>query len=110
MKSGHAQAMCSKPYTSTGHLTPFHLKHLEQEIYASFFATFYACTNHRLTVMGIQSASFYAGTLSAWYIWGALGLYPLAATKLYFVGSPCVEKATIHLHNGECVGTIMMGQ
>lgn len=39
----------------------------------------------------------YIGTLSAWYVWGALGLYPLSGTKEYFVGSPAVEKATIHL-------------
>ncbi len=30
-------------------------------------------------------------------MWGALGLYPLTGTDLYFVGSPAVDKATITL-------------
>lgn len=44
--------------------------------------------------------SVHVGTLSAWYVWGALGLYPLSGTEFYFVGSPAVEKATIHLDHG----------
>ena len=40
------------------------------------------------------------GTMSAWYVWGALGLYPLTGTDKYFIGSPAVERATINLHDG----------
>ena len=40
------------------------------------------------------------GTMSAWFVWGALGLYPLTGTTTYFVGSPAVEKATVHLPSG----------
>lgn len=38
--------------------------------------------------------------MSAWFVWGALGLYPLTGTTTYFVGSPAVEKATVHLPSG----------
>ncbi len=38
------------------------------------------------------------GQMSAWYVWSALGLYPLnPAGGVYQIGSPLVEKATIHL-------------
>ena len=45
-------------------------------------------------------AIYVLGTLSAWYVWGALGLFPLPATSTYFIGSPAVKKAVIHLSNG----------
>jgi predicted alpha-1,2-mannosidase len=38
------------------------------------------------------------GQTSAWYVWSALGLYPVnPASGLYVIGSPLVEKATINL-------------
>jgi predicted alpha-1,2-mannosidase len=38
------------------------------------------------------------GQISAWYVWSALGLYPLnPASGRYIIGSPLVEKATIRL-------------
>lgn len=38
------------------------------------------------------------GQISAWYVWSALGLYPLnPASGVYVIGSPLVEKATIRL-------------
>ncbi|EGD79581.1 hypothetical protein PTSG_10430 [Salpingoeca rosetta] len=40
------------------------------------------------------------GTLSAWYVWAAVGLYPLAGTDLYFIGSPVFEHVTLHLPGG----------
>ena len=42
-----------------------------------------------------------AGTMSAWYVWTALGLYPLTGTDTYLIGSPVVNKATIKLLKGE---------
>ena len=48
----------------------------------------------------LSSPSSCAGTLSAWYVWGALGLYPLTGTTQYFVGSPAVDRATITLPKG----------
>jgi predicted alpha-1,2-mannosidase len=41
------------------------------------------------------------GEMSAWYIFGALGFYPLQmGSPDYAVGSPLFTKATIHLENG----------
>ncbi len=41
-----------------------------------------------------------AGTLSAWYIFSSLGIYPIAGTTIYQLGSPLFESAEINL--GEC--------
>ena len=40
------------------------------------------------------------GTLSAWYVFSALGFYPDAGTDRYRIGSPCVNGATLTLGNG----------
>jgi predicted alpha-1,2-mannosidase len=38
------------------------------------------------------------GQVSAWYVWSALGLYPVnPANGIYVIGSPLVQKAVIHL-------------
>ena len=38
------------------------------------------------------------GQISAWYVWSAIGLYPVnAASGIYVIGSPLVRKAVIHL-------------
>ncbi len=42
------------------------------------------------------------GQMSAWYIFTALGFYPLApGSETYQLGSPAVKKAVIHLENGK---------
>ncbi len=38
-----------------------------------------------------------AGTLSAWYVFSALGFYPVAGTDIYQVGSPLFKTASIRL-------------
>lgn len=43
------------------------------------------------------------GTLSAWYIFSALGFYPLAGSDLYLIGSPLFDKAVVHLKGGDLV-------
>jgi len=41
------------------------------------------------------------GETSAWYIFSALGLYPLQVGSPYYaIGSPLFTKATVHLENG----------
>lgn len=41
------------------------------------------------------------GQMSAWYIFSALGFYPMSpGSTLYSIGSPLVKSATIHLENG----------
>lgn len=37
------------------------------------------------------------GTLSAWYVFSTLGLYPIAGTTKYELGSPLFDRATIDL-------------
>jgi len=38
------------------------------------------------------------GQVSAWYVWSAMGLYPVnPASGIYVIGSPLVQKANIHL-------------
>jgi predicted alpha-1,2-mannosidase len=42
-----------------------------------------------------------AGQMSAWYIFSALGFYPVSpGNTLYALGSPLVHKATIQMENG----------
>ncbi len=42
------------------------------------------------------------GQMSAWYIFSALGFYPVApASGEYAIGSPLVKAATIRLENGK---------
>jgi predicted alpha-1,2-mannosidase len=51
-----------------------------------------------------------AGTMSSWYLWSSLGIYPLAGQPLYFIGSPLFTLLRIHLPGGktfsiEAIGT-----
>ena len=41
------------------------------------------------------------GTLSAWYVFSAMGFYPIAGTDRYWIGSPCIDGASITLGNGK---------
>ncbi|MBR4766676.1 MAG: glycoside hydrolase family 92 protein, partial [Clostridia bacterium] len=41
------------------------------------------------------------GTLSAWYVFSALGFYPIAGTEKYYLGSPNINSAVIKLENGK---------
>ena len=44
------------------------------------------------------------GQTSAWYVFSAMGFYPVApATDQYVIGAPLFKKTTIHLKNGEKV-------
>lgn len=38
-----------------------------------------------------------AGTMSSWYVWNAVGLYPNAGQDFYYVGSPIFNRAEIDL-------------
>ncbi len=43
-----------------------------------------------------------AGQMSAWYLFSALGFYPVCpGTPYYIIGSPSFEEATLHLENGK---------
>jgi predicted alpha-1,2-mannosidase len=42
------------------------------------------------------------GQMSAWYVWSAMGMYPMnASSGKYLFGTPMVDKATIKLPNGK---------
>lgn len=41
-----------------------------------------------------------AGTMSAWYVWNAIGLYPNAGQSFYYIGSPIFRRAEIELEGG----------
>ncbi|OKL40335.1 GH92 family glycosyl hydrolase [Pontibacter flavimaris] len=42
------------------------------------------------------------GQMSAWYLFSALGFYPVApGSEQYAIGSPAVKEASIHLENGK---------
>ena len=42
------------------------------------------------------------GQMSAWYIFSAMGFYPVTpASNQYIIGTPLLEKATINLENGK---------
>lgn len=41
-----------------------------------------------------------AGSLGSWYVWSCLGLYPLAGTPYYLLGSPSVESAEFDFAGG----------
>jgi predicted alpha-1,2-mannosidase len=38
-----------------------------------------------------------SGTMSSWYVWNAIGLYPNAGQAFYYIGSPIFTRATIDL-------------
>ncbi len=40
------------------------------------------------------------GTLSSWYVWSALGLYPIAGTDRYVLGAPLFTRARVRLPGG----------
>lgn len=40
------------------------------------------------------------GTMSAWYVFNALGLYPIVGTDQYYVGMPLFPRAIVHLDGG----------
>jgi predicted alpha-1,2-mannosidase len=43
-----------------------------------------------------------AGQMSAWYIFSAMGFYPVCpGSDQYSIGSPLVQSATLHLENGK---------
>ena len=42
-----------------------------------------------------------AGTMSAWYVWNAIGLYPNAGQPLYYIGSPLFTRAVLRLEGGK---------
>ncbi|MBQ4050765.1 MAG: glycoside hydrolase family 92 protein [Oscillospiraceae bacterium] len=42
-----------------------------------------------------------SGGLSSLYIWNALGIFPVSGQDLMLIGTPCFEKAVLHLPDGK---------
>ena len=42
-----------------------------------------------------------SGSMSAWYVFHAMGFYPNAGQNLYLISSPTFEEVTIHLENNK---------
>jgi predicted alpha-1,2-mannosidase len=42
-----------------------------------------------------------AGTLSSWYVWAAIGLFPSSAQPFYYIGSPVFTRSVVHLEGGK---------
>ena len=58
-------------------------------------------TQYNTTPNGL-SGNEDCGQMSAWYIWSAMGLYPMnPASTEYQFGRPLFDKVTIHLPNGK---------
>jgi len=52
-----------------------------------------------------------AGQMSAWYIFSALGFYPVTpGSPNYALGSPLVKEATVHLSNGKTLTIVANNQ
>ncbi|MCE1198208.1 MAG: GH92 family glycosyl hydrolase [Marinilabiliales bacterium] len=50
------------------------------------------------------------GQMSAWYIFSALGFYPVSpGQQIYAMGSPLFEKAIVHLENGKNIVLLAPG-
>jgi predicted alpha-1,2-mannosidase len=41
------------------------------------------------------------GTMSSWFMFGALGFYPLSGSDVYMIGSPLFESVTVHRAGGD---------
>ena len=50
------------------------------------------------------------GTLGAWYVFSAMGFYPLAGTDKYWLGSPNLDSAEITLSNGKTLKMTALNQ
>ena len=44
-----------------------------------------------------------SGTLSAWFVFSAIGLYPIAGLDHYLIGSPIFDRVVVHLAGGDLV-------
>jgi putative alpha-1,2-mannosidase len=51
------------------------------------------------------------GQMSAWYVFSAMGFYPVCpGADYYVIGSPALEKAEMHLSNGRTVSIVAEGR
>ncbi|RZK68228.1 MAG: glycoside hydrolase family 92 protein [Pedobacter sp.] len=44
-----------------------------------------------------------SGSMSGWYVFNTLGIFPVAGTDVYLIGSPALSKSTLTMANGKQV-------
>lgn len=59
-------------------------------------------TNYKATYDGLIGNDD-AGTLAAWYVFSAVGLYPWPCVPGYYITTPIFDRATLHLPGGDLV-------
>ena len=42
-----------------------------------------------------------SGAMTSWYVWSALGLFPVAGQDQFIIGSPVFKRSTLHLPGGD---------
>jgi len=42
-----------------------------------------------------------SGAMTSWYVWSALGLFPVAGQDLFIIGTPVFTRGTLHLPGGD---------
>ena len=50
------------------------------------------------------------GTLSGWYVFSAIGFYPVAGTDRYWIGAPIVESAKVNMGEGKVLNVVAENQ
>jgi len=50
------------------------------------------------------------GTLSGWYVFSAIGFYPVAGTDRYWIGAPIVESAKVNMGGGKVLNVAAKNQ
>lgn len=50
------------------------------------------------------------GTISAWYVFSAMGFYPIAGSDRYWIGSPCIRSASLTLPDGKTLTVQVQNQ
>ncbi|MEM6279159.1 MAG: glycoside hydrolase domain-containing protein, partial [Verrucomicrobiota bacterium] len=48
-----------------------------------------------------------SGGLSSWYVWSAIGVFPVTGLPIMLIGSPIFEKASLQLHGGHFTVTAL---
>jgi predicted alpha-1,2-mannosidase len=48
-----------------------------------------------------------SGGLSSWYVWSAIGIFPVTGLPIMLIGSPIFDKASLKLHGGDFTVTAL---
>lgn len=82
-----------------GFLTPVLYNYINKQNKTAALVRKILATSYDTTRSGIPGNDD-SGSMSAWYIFQALGFYPNTGQDVYLISSPLFEEVTIHLENG----------